>query len=200
MKQIIAQAIGARIIAPLCSFGRTKMRTKAKRPRARQATPKRPIWLLVGAGILVVLIISVVSLFASINRIRYPYKCNSPNCYNNPSGPSVSWATQVAVAQQEIAKIDRSAVLHEVSALPVVIFSPNWAYTKTLTVEFRYVSPSGNSISITMQDTFPTSTVKTTQERTLSNEFYNRYAPNQANNWSRIANMKLSPREAGERT
>ena len=110
------------------------------------------------------------------------------------------WPTQVAVAQQEIAKLDKSAVLHSISSAPVTYRPPNWDYTKTLQTEFRYVSSSGNDIAISMQDSTPTSTVKITQRAAFDKEFYDRFASKQDEYAQKLSSVKLGPREAGELT
>ncbi|HEX8598402.1 MAG TPA: hypothetical protein VF952_07790 [Chloroflexia bacterium] len=127
-------------------------------------------------------------------------RCLIVNCYSNPVGSAVPWANMVATAQEAIAKHDKEAVLHDVSASTVAYSPPNWSYDKALEVEFRYVNPKGDDISITMQDTSPTSTVKIEQRDAFDKSFYDRAAANKDKYARNLAGVKLGPREVGELT
>lgn len=129
-------------------------------------------------------------------------KCLIVNCYSNPEGPAVSWQVLVVTAQDEMAKHDKEAVLHDVSASTVAYSPPNWSYDKALEVEFRYVNPEGDDISITMQDISPTSTVKIEQRdrEEFGKSFYDRAAANKDEYARKLAGVKLGPREVGELT
>ena len=127
-------------------------------------------------------------------------KCLFVNCYSNPEGPAVSWQMLVATAQDKIAEHDKEAVLHDVSASTVAYSPPNWSYDKALEVEFRYVNPKGNDISITMQDISPTSTVKIEQRDAFDKAFYDRAVANKDEYARKLAGVKLGPREVGELT
>ncbi|MDQ3704882.1 MAG: hypothetical protein M3437_06595 [Chloroflexota bacterium] len=129
-------------------------------------------------------------------------RCLIVNCYSNPVGSAVPWATVVATAQEAIAKHDKEAVLQDVSASTVAFSPPNWSYDKALEVEFRYVNPEGYDISITMLDTSPTSTVKIEQRdrEEFGKSFYDRAAANKDQYARKLAGVKLSPRQAGELT
>src|SRR5438477_9929427 len=83
---------------------------------------KRWLTLIIGLAVFAFLFIGCSLLVPFVVLSGGPMRCLLPQipCYGNPSGPPVSWAEQVAVAEQQIAKIDKTAALHNVSAAPVM--------------------------------------------------------------------------------
>jgi hypothetical protein len=156
--------------------------------------------LIVGLSLLVIVGICAAVIIPMALLGGGQAKCLFLNCYSNPSGPAASWDEIVAAAQAEIARVDKTAVLHDVGAAPVAYRPPNWDYQKVLEVEFRYVSPTGNDISLTIRDDMPASTVKVTQRQAFDKDFYERFVPKQGDYAKRIAAVKLGPRAAGELT
>jgi hypothetical protein len=164
-------------------------------PRRSKTVP-----LIVGLSLVVIIgICAAVILPMSLLGGGWT-KCLLLNCYSNPSGPAAGWDEIMAAAQAEIARVDKTAVLHDIGASPIAYRPPNWDYQKVLEVEFRYISPTGDDISLKMRDDMPASTVKVTQRQAFDRAFYDRFALKQGEYASRLAAMKLGPRAAGELT
>ncbi|MDQ3929698.1 MAG: hypothetical protein M3328_11210, partial [Chloroflexota bacterium] len=169
---------------------------------AREGRLPLPVYLTI-AGVIILGIVAVIACAILLPMSLMgggQAKCLFVNCYSNPEGPAVPWQALLTTAQGEITKYDTEAVLHDVSASTVAYSPPNWSYDKALEVEFRYVNPEGDDISITMLDTSPTSTVKIEQRDAFDKPFYDRKAAKKDDYARKLAGVKLSPRQVGELT
>ena len=174
-------------------------------PNVRTARGNRlplSIYLLI-TTVIILGIVAVIgfAIFIPMTLIRGGQaRCLIINCYSNPEGPTVPWQTLVATAEDEIARYDKDAVLHSVSASMVAFSPPNWSYDKALEIEFRYLSLEGDDISITMLDTSPTSTVEISRRDAFDKQRYDSFAAKKDEYSRKLAAVQLSPRQAGEVT
>lgn len=123
------------------------------------------------------------------------------NCYSNPVAPAVPWSTIVTTAQAKIVGIDKTAALHDVSASPVAFEPPNWDYSKTLVVEFSYVTATNEDITLTMYDSDPAGTLQIKRRQaSFGKQFYSDQKSHEAEYDQKLAAIKIGPREAGAAT
>ena len=129
-----------------------------------------------------------------------------PGCSNSvsPTGTSVTWDTQVSVALQAAAKVDKSARLWSITAYPAEYRTERWDYaTSSLKLEFAFIEGvSGKDITIRFQDTAIDATLEVETKPAL---LVKRVAtpittsvPTTAQTpLSLLAIVRLGPREAG---
>jgi hypothetical protein len=118
------------------------------------------------------------------------------------SGPSASWSEIISAANGKAKEIDKDALLNTsyIAAYPVdwPTTSAISSYTTTLEVSFDYSTPSGNLISIRLQDAAPTSTITSRVADNMT--FYDSDRQNQLRTETMINSVRLSPRDAIKRT
>jgi hypothetical protein len=129
--------------------------------------------------------------------------CALRRCDENPTGPSLLWAEQLAVAQMAAKKEDEAAVLLAITAEPVAEWPRTWTYSDTLEVRFDYALSRGGKLWITLHDSSPATTVKVERyEYDLedSNPLYWQVHQDimsmQEESITRAARIQLAPREA----
>ncbi len=110
------------------------------------------------------------------------------------------WPTQLAVAQQAALKINKEAVLWYILAAPLVSPSKDWNDSNSAyRLFFIFDAPPKSSITVQLEDTAPSATVKATQgtipgyERLVTPDSLREKA-------MLLEKVKISPREAGQKT
>ncbi|MEO8285883.1 MAG: hypothetical protein ABI670_05570 [Chloroflexota bacterium] len=124
------------------------------------------------------------------------------------SGPSAGWADMLALAREEAAKADKEAIPGEifVQAAPAGDSSLKYetftGYTGSLTLSFQYISSSGSETYIEFEDANPAATIThyNSDEHAAKTYLYSRANKRQTQIADGIASIKISPRQAMERT
>jgi hypothetical protein len=157
------------------------------------------ILTLVGAPVAIWLLL--MSLLTSLHGARSEQlSCALRRCDENPSGPSASWAEQLAVAHEAASKEDPNAVLMHISARPVAEWPRTWTFSDTLEVRFTYELQAGGYLWIILQDSSPAATVKVDRHYTgdanpLYRQVHHEIMGMQGEATKRAESVKLSPRE-----
>ena len=121
------------------------------------------------------------------------------SCDGRTVEPPVPWATQLSIAQQAAAKVDKNATLWHVVASPVQFPHKDWNYVSdTLRVSFDFYVASGDFITVVFEDTAPSSTLQVKQHHNpdLKGTFTPAQTPLEFS--QSLATVKLGPREAAE--
>jgi hypothetical protein len=140
-----------------------KQPSLGRKPSRRYQTlpgPNRVLWIVVGlmlAFVAIGIISAVAPALPWVLGGGITRKCLTENCRANPSGPPVEWSKLFGTAQEYIEKVDREAVLHDVSASTVASRPEDWDYSQALYVDFRYIGSSGDDLTLRIPDTEPTS-------------------------------------------
>lgn len=126
-------------------------------------------------------------------------------CNISPSsvqrGLPASWRTQLSIAQQAAIKVDKDAVLWDVTEHPSELRPSHWSYiSDTLKTEFKFYRPSGDAINIRFDDTSPTSTL--TIEQSINPDYKKGFNPVLTPQLlsKSLATVIISPREAVQLT
>lgn len=91
-------------------------------------------------------------------------------------------------------------MLEGISAFPLVLYSNDWNYDKTLFVDFRYINPSGKQITLRLQDTDPDVIREVDYSSDPAHHLYNSAVSMQEEYNRNLALVKIGPRDAGTRT
>ncbi len=166
------------------------------KPEVKGALPNRLFFILVPLVLLAC--VALVIVWTNSTRIM----CWLSNCSYNPSGPSVAWSEQIALAQSEAAKVDKDAVLDYLLVSPVASWPINWNYTKTLELSFHFLRSTGDSFTISFYDHDPAGTWDIrhdSAEEDRRGYYRDSFALKQSRQRAEsaaLAEVRLSPREA----
>jgi hypothetical protein len=125
--------------------------------------------------------------------------CDQVLSTSRRQGLPAAWQTQLSLAQQAAAKIDSNAVLYNITAYPADFKNiVAWQYTDTLVVIFDFAGASDSRITVRMEDTEPTTTLKVTHDN-------NADAPPAVQDNSQrykdgLGTVTIGPREAAQQT
>ncbi|MDQ5824452.1 MAG: hypothetical protein M3441_09640 [Chloroflexota bacterium] len=177
-----------------------------RRPNRRHQTlpgPNRVLWIALGL-MLAFVVIGFISAIAPalpwVFRGGITRKCLTENCRANPSGPPVEWSKLFGAAREYIGKVDREAVLDDVSATTVASRPEDWDYSQALYVDFRYIGSSGDDLTLRIPDTEPTSVMLISWPADHSSSTIAISRSKQDALVQSLSTLQVGPRDAGELT
>lgn len=100
-----------------------------------------------GPGVLVIPVVIYLALNSWLPSLH-----EYPSVY---TGPFASWPAMVQFARHEADRIDKEAIIYDVSVFPVPFHGPYSPRTSLFRVEFMFVRPTGEGINIELLDTNP---------------------------------------------
>jgi hypothetical protein len=163
--------------------------------------------ILFGCVGLVIVGPQILSRLAPMFGLMYKGELPLDTSAAKTSGPSRSFQEMWDVAQKEVTRVDKDAVLNYVAAAPVGYHAGlpySGPVTGTLLVSFDYFLPDGNNISVDVEDADPASTVTSSPRGDRPSPggqvMYKDRQNDLPNKERMLKSLNLTPRDAVART